>query len=493
MTDAFARSTAWVALGQSMVKLAQVVIAAVLVRLVDVATWNETAFLLTIYVTGAAIGTLNAHHGIVFFLPRVGRERGRSLVQRTITFVLAIGGLGVVAALVVAGLVEGPSAGESLVLVAIAVALELPSACVGTTLVALQRFRSAAQWDLVGTVSVVAGCIVPAAMGAGAPGVALGLVVAGALRLPIGLAIIRRVLPGGDTVDRAAVLGLVRYGLPLALTIAVAMLNRVVDKWFIGVFEPEQFGIYAVAAQEIPLLSVLPYAGGAALLTALVDAFRSGDLSLARSHWLHLTMRMSSVVVPLGIGIALVAPDLLTVAFTADFAPAVLSFQVFTLITIHRVAEYGMLLRAAGRTRAVVHVALLTLAANAVFAGLGAAAGGMTGASIGTAAATALGWMIAMRHIAATLGVRVRDAFAWLAWLVQVSIAGSAAVFAAIATSRLDAAFDLATAPRVITKVVLFSAGVVLGARWWRSHPRSVGPAVRYVPDTSLRPVGATR
>ena len=57
--------------------------------------------------------------------------------------------------------------------------------------------------------------------------------------------------------------------------------------------------MYSVVAQEIPILAVLPYAGGAALASALVCAFRAATCALARTHWLHLTSRMSRIVVPL--------------------------------------------------------------------------------------------------------------------------------------------------------------------------------------------------
>lgn len=485
MAQSFAGSTAWIALGQSAVKLSQVVIAAALVRLVDGATWNETAFLLTVYVTAVSIGTLNAHHGIAYFLPRVEVQRRRSLVTRTMTFVLGVGAIGIAATTVSAGVLPGGD-DHRLVVVMTAVALELPSACVGTTLIALRRFAGAAIWDLVGTVAVVVGCLAPAAMGAGPHGIAWGLVAAGALRVPVGLMIVRRVLPGGARVERVVVLGLVRYGLPLALTITVAMLNRVVDKWYIAWFDPDHFGIYAVAAQEIPVLSVLPYAGGAALLAALVESFRTDDVATARGHWIHLTTRMSAFVVPIGFAVAMIGPDLLTVAFTPAFEPAALSFQIFAVITVHRVAEYGMVLRAAGRTRDVVVVAVATLAANTVLAGVGAALGGMTGASVGTAAATVIGWLLAMRFIASTFDARIRDSFAWLAWAVHMGIAVAAMTIAEITARIGDARVGLGTAARVAVEIIVFGAVVLAGTRRWRAHPRSVGPSIRYVAEQPL-------
>jgi O-antigen/teichoic acid export membrane protein len=234
------------------------------------------------------------------------------------------------------------------------------------------------------------------------------------------------------------------------------MTNRLVDKWYIAAFRSGDFGVYAVAAQEVPLLAVIPYAGGAALATGLVEAFRTCDLARARSHWISLTTSMTLVVVPLGVGLILVAPELLTAAFTNEFGPGVVPFQLFTIVTLHRVAEYGMLLRVAGRTRDVLVVAAWTLASNAVLAGFGAWFGGMTGASLGTVLASGVGWLIALRRIADTFKVPVSAAFPWATWCTV--LAGSAL---AAGAGQFVASGSDHPATRLMLKLLTYSLAVV--------------------------------
>ena len=309
--DGFARRTGLVAAGQAAVKATQVVLSIALVRLLGPADWNATAFLLSIYLAGTTIGTLNMQHGLVFFLPRMHPEQRSSLVLRTMAVLLGMGALIWLALTAAAPALSGGRLSDSstVIWIGAAIALELPSACVPMAMIATDRFGRAAIWDLAGTVLILVATIVPAASGAGTAGVVAGLVAVGAIRLVAGVWFVDRTLTedtsttttsdGRRPVARHVLARQLVYSIPLGVAVAVAMLNRLVDKWFIAAFRSGDFGTYAVAAQEVPLLAVLPYAGGAAIVTSLVAAFRDDDLALARTHWLHLTVTMSAVVVPM--------------------------------------------------------------------------------------------------------------------------------------------------------------------------------------------------
>lgn len=440
--DGFAKHTSFVAVGQASVKLAQLILAVVLVRLMEPTEWSETAFLLSIYLVGTTIGTLNLHHGVLFFLPRVAADQRRSLVAQNVRLLLAVG---VAIAVVVGALLPAVSSGSlvhqrHLVWLGISIGLELPAACVAMTLIATKNYGRVAIWDLAGTTLLLLGTVGPVAAGYGVGGLVVGLGVVSAIRLAAGWCVVRRTLPGSPRPLRSGLLAeQLRYGLPLGLTIAVAIINRSVDKWLIGVFAPEDFGTYAVAAQEVPLLAVLPYAGGAVVAASLVDSFRRAELDVAHRRWIELTSAMSGVVVPVGMALVLIAPDAVPLVFGERFSAGVLPFQLFTIVTLHRVAEYGMLLRAAGRTRELLQVAGVTLGANALLAAVGAATWGMIGASMGTLIASGLGWVLALHHIAAALDVSVRRAFPWQTWSGCVAVSAMAAVLAAAASAVVDA------------------------------------------------------
>ncbi len=459
-----ARNTGLIAVGQTAVKATQLILAILLVRLMSPEEWNEAAFLLSIYLAGTTIGTLNLHHGIVFFLPRVDQDKRRNLVLQNVRLLLGIGALITVGLIAARPALSGGQLGDGDILpwLGLAITLELPAACIGMTMIGLERYEAVAAWDLVGTALVLSAAIIPVAAGYGVDGLVIGLLAAGAIRFAAGLWVLYRSLPGTrGGLGRDVLIDQLRYGIPLGATIAVAILNRLIDKWFIAAFRSEDFGVYAVAAQEVPLLAVLPYAGGAALVTKLVGAFHDDDRGAAHRHWLQLTGTMSLLVAPLGIGLILVAPDLVPAIFGDEFDRGVLPFQIFTAITVHRVAEYGMLLRAAGCTRELLHVASVTLGANVVLAGVGAWLGGMTGSAIGTLAASALGWWVALHHIGRVLDVPFRRAFPWRRWISSVLVSAAAALvaFGVARTLGVDGV------ARIVTELIAFVALAVPGLR----------------------------
>jgi O-antigen/teichoic acid export membrane protein len=456
------KRTGAIAAGQGAVKASQLVIAITLVRLMSPDQWSQVALLLSIYLAAVTIGTLNLQHSLLFFMPRVDITQQRRLVRQT------AGIMAIAAALIAVALVCLTPAlsngrfhlGNTLPLLALAIALEIPCACAQPSLIAIERAGRAAWWDIVNTTIFITAVVVPAATGAGATGVVLGIVVAACCRTMLFVAVVAAHFPHrGASLPEGLLSDQLRYGLPLGLTIATAVLNRSVDKWFVAIFDPANTGVYAVAAQEIPLLAVLPYAGGAAVVTSVVAAFLEHDYDRARHCWLRQTATMSNLVVPLSAGLIVIAAEVIHLVFTPSFAAGVLPFQLFTAITLHRVAEYGLVLRAANRTRDLLISALVLLAANVVFAGFGAAMWGMVGASLGTLLANALAWWFVLGRLADAFGSTRRETFAWQAWCNALAISAIGVVAASVAARNLTSTVTAS----LVVKLAVFVAVVLLG------------------------------
>lgn len=455
------RRTGAIAAGQGAVKGGQLVLAVALVHHLRPHDWSQVAFLLSIHLAATTIGTCNLHHGLLFFLPRTSPDRQRALLLRTAGILVASG------CLIAAALVVAPWGDTSLQVgglvpwIAAGVILELPTACAPLALLAVDRVRGAAMWDLAGTVLLLACAIAPAAAGWGAEGVVKGLALQAVLRLLLFVSVVVREFGGPLTgVERGTTRAHLRYGLPLGLTLATSVLNRSVDKWYVAAFDSSHAGVHAIAAQEIPLLAVLPYAGGAATVAALVDSFRRGDLPEAAGLWLRQTAAMSRVIVPISVAVVLVAPEVFALALPAEYSAGVLSFRLFAAVTVHRVAEYGLVLRAADRNRDVLRAAVVLLVANGALALIGAAGWGMSGASLGTLLANVIAWLFVVRRIAVTLGRPWRAAFPWGPWASACAIAVTAAVLAWTVGRSVDA-----TLARLVAELTVFAGIYLVAAR----------------------------
>jgi len=460
--------TGSLAAGQMAVKGSQMVIAVGLVRLLAPEDWSRVALLLTIHLAITTLGTLNLHQSLLFFLPRVDRDGQRTLVSTTAG---AMFGLGLLSAALLSAASPWLSGGRLDVRgwipwLAVAITFELPTACASVLLIGLDRVRDAALWDIGWTVAQITTVVGSAAIGLGVGGVIGALVTVAVGRLAGLVTLIHCLLPRGTTrVPRVLIVEQVKFSVPLGLTIGASVLNRTVDKWFVAAFDPGDLGVYTIAAQEIPLLAVLPVAGGAAMAAHLVDAFHRQDHEEARNLWFRQTSMMSRLVVPLSAGMILITPEVFPVVFSKSMSAGVVPFQVFTAITLHRVAEYGVLLRAAGRTRDLFMAAFTLLGANAVLAGLGAAAWGMTGAALGTLVANALAWWLVLGRIADALQTDRLGSFCWGTWGRCLLTSGLATALATVIVIAVDVEGGAAT----LVKLMVFVPLIVLMDSWTKA------------------------
>lgn len=414
-------------------------------------------------------GGIGLQQSLIFYVSRPGTSV-RRVVSRTVGLVMVIAAF-IAICLSAAAPYIGASLGvQQLVpLVALAAGLELPTTCVQPAFVATERFRSAARWDVAGAALQLTAVVCGALMG-GVRGAVIGLLITASVRFAT-VVVVVRALPHHHLDDLGRpprVAEQLAFALPLGLTLATGVLTRSVDKWFIASFHPDQIGGYAIAAQEIPLLAVVPYAGSAAVARRLTDAFAIDDRTTARSLWLAQTAAMSRFVVPLSMALILCAPAVVPLATDSHQPALVITFALFSAITLHRVAEYGLLLRAAGRPRDLFVSGVLLLGANTLLAGIGAWRWGLIGTAAGTLCANAIAWCWVIHRVAKALGTGFGDAFPWAHWagfLATSTLAGCAAFGAGVAMRG--------AAARVVVELAAFSGLVLLADRFWMSGQRS--------------------
>jgi len=464
------RRTALLAAGQALSKGGQLAGALILVRVLAPDEWARMALLVTVYAAATSLGTLNLHQGLVYFAARTPRAERRQLAVSSSAMLAASGAAAAAIVLAAAPFLgeSGFDLGAELAWVALAILFEIPAAGAAQLLLADERPGLAALWDVGQAAMLLAALVAPPLAGLGVRGAALALVGQAALRLAAYATLVAR-LPG-----RWRGLGLaharaqLRYGLPLGAALAASALSRQVDKWLVAALDPDQFGVYAVAAQEVPLLPVLPFAIGAALATRMVRSFQLGRIERAADYWLAQTTRMSVVVVPAAVGVILAGREIMVLLFTPAYADAALPFQLYSAILLHRVAEYGLILRAAGATRALLSSAALLLLLNA---GLGAILTALVGAPGAAAAALCahLGsWVWALRCIALALELPFRAVFPWRLYGQVVAVSATAGAIAWTAARAVPSS-PLA---RLVLELAIYGALLALGFRATRLTTR---------------------
>ena len=423
------RRIGWLTLGEGVARTGQVVSAILLVRFLAPSAWNVIALGLSVYLVAVTIGSLNLEHSILFFLPQLTQHQTNRLLYQTVNL-LRISGLvcGAVIVLVQAGTGVLGTMAIALCL-ACAVACELPTVVMTPIFIARGEEQYASMWGSGHALVQFFALMVPTLCGFGAIGIASGLAVSGFIRLATFTVVFRRYINGEHVHTPGLLKRQILFCAPLGVALAAGVLTRSIDKWLVAWHEPLMVGIYSIAAFEVPILAVLPYAGGAAIAVSMVTMFHNNEVSDAHSVWWHQARMMSMVVVPLTMGLVVIAPELFEILFTHSYRTSVVPFQIFTLIGLHRVTEYGAVLRAAGRSVEIVYSSLILLSSNLVFGFIGLQIHGLVGLTIGSVLDFLVAWVWILSRLKNVFDVSMRHVFPWSAWGSSVAIScGAAAV-----------------------------------------------------------------
>ena len=450
-----------VAGGRGVGKLGQLLAVLVFVRLLAPEQWQNLALLLTIYLAALGIGGLNLQQGIYYFYGRLPMPERRALVGQTVAMMTVTA---LLSAIVIVGLApwldDSPfRVGALLPWLALAVLLEVPTQCTGEVLLATERATASALFTGSMAILQVAALVVPVVLGHELETVMQALVAYALLRMLCSLAIMHKVLPRGRLrFDMTRIKEQLTYTMPLALSIGSTAINQSIDKWYVAAFDAQNFGVYSVAAQEIPLVPVLPYAVGAVLATRMVHAYKTDNRSRVLEYWLASTGRMSLLVVPLSLGFILCAPEIVALLFTERYLAATLPFQIYTVILLHRVGEYGIMLRASGDTRQLWLASLLLLASNALLSLPLTLAFGMTGAAAGTLLANLIAWLFILTRIARVVDTKFSGVLPWGLYGRTLSIAVVSALACFLLTRSLEAGSLLTLGAKLGTFCILHYA-----------------------------------
>jgi O-antigen/teichoic acid export membrane protein len=416
------RRIGWLTLGEGVARTGQVLSAILLVRFLAPSAWNIIALGLSVYLVAVTIGSLNLEHSILFFLPQLTQHQTNRLLHQTVNLLRLSGfvcGAGIVLVQASSGVLGTMGIAVCL---ACAVACELPTVVMTPTFIARGEERYASMWGSSHALIQFLALMIPTLCGFGATGIAYGLAASGLIRLTSFTLVFRRYVNGEHVHTPGLLKRQLYFCAPLGVALAAGVLTRSIDKWLVAWHEPLKVGIYSIAAFEVPILAVLPYAGGAAIAVSMVTMFHNDQVSSAHSVWWNQARMMSLVVVPLTVGLVVIAPELFEILFSHSYRTSVLPFQIFTLIGLHRVTEYGAVLRAAGRSVEIVYSSLILLGSNLVFGYIGLQMHGLVGLTMGSVLAFSVAWVWILSRLKNVFDVSMRHVFPWSAWTLSVVI-----------------------------------------------------------------------
>lgn len=420
-------------LGQILARAGDLLIAILLVRILRPEEWATVALVLSVYSAAIGFGGVGLPEGMLFFLGRLPKPEHRRFVAQTVLLLATTGALAAGIILGLGALLQGAPFDLPRLLpwLGLAVLLEVPTLGAPQLLLSEERVFGSAAWNASAALLRFACVTAPILLGKGVAGALYGLVGYASLRLIAFLILAARLTPRGELRPVwTSIREQAAYTAPLGLSILAASLNASVGKWIVAGWDPEHLGAFAVAATQVPIVPMLAASTGAVLATRMVHSFRHELLDQARAYWVAAAARMILVVAGITAALVLGAPELLRILFAGKYPDAVLPFQICTLLLLHRIADHGGMLRAAGDTTSLWRYSCLVLAANALLGIVATRWAGMLGMAGATLAASLIAWIYLLSRIARAIGSRLTSVIPWGLYARALLLAGVAAVAA---------------------------------------------------------------
>ena len=402
-----------------------------LLTLEEIGTYR-TFFLL--YTTCFGLAQLGFAESLYYFVPRNPALAGRYGANAALTLIASgLASLGLLWAgrAWIAGHFSNPDLPGYLILLGIFLTLMLVTTVFEILMISRKRHFSAALTYALSDLTRTAFFIIPALMFVSLRAVFMGAVAA--LRLVIMLIVLRRET-GELRPDWALWRTQLGYSLPFALAVSVDVIIVTYHQYVVGGrFDPATFAIYSTACMAIPLVDLIMTSTTSVMMVRMAED--SSDRQFARSLFHETVSRLAFLLLPLGIGLSVLAGPFMVTLFTDKFEAGAPIFRVWALMVIPAAIAVDAMLRVYAQTRVLLVMNLVRLGTVVALIGWFLGAFGLVGAVLITLVATVAAKGLALARIASLLHVGIRDVLPWRA-LGRMTVRALAAGFPAWAVAE---------------------------------------------------------
>lgn len=226
--------------------------------------------------------------------------------------------------------------------------------------------------------------IVAASLSSDVQVIVWSLIVLEALRLAASAVMWRREWQRGEAAPpgEACWREQLQYCVPIGLALILVTLNKSIGNLFLAkAMGAVALAHYAIGTQVQPIVTVLRNSMSDAVLPEMAAA-RLGPAEQALQLWHRATVLSMVLLLPAAAVLMEFAHPIVTTLFSAAYEPAVPVFQIFLLVLLREVFDFGVALRALNRNAPIVHSNLLAIVINAVLLAIFVPAYGLIGAAV---------------------------------------------------------------------------------------------------------------
>ena len=435
-----------------------IILGVVLVRLVSKEVFGTYRQGLLVYHLVVGLLSLNLDLSLYYFVPKFGAgRRGTLLLQTSMASLVLSAAMAVfmlVAAEPIARMFGNPALPPLIRILSLYPFVERLIILVPAFMISLDRPLRAGLYTLAASGGRIAVVVAVFALSDSLPAVMLSMVLVTAVVAAVGWADMARLAPRETwALDRSLILEQLSYCWPLWASAVVTVVNLELGKFIISVFfAPADYAVYSCGAVDLPVVTLVTMSVSAAIMPNLVTLVSQDNTRQALRIWQEATRKCSLVILPCFAFCLVVSQDLIVFVYGQAYALAAAPFAIYLLRLPVRVAVYGSLLRAVGRTAPVAIGAVVALVVNVPLSlGLTYLGGGghlsFIGPSIGSVCASFAAMFYLQLNLRRVLDVPFSRLMRWkeLGSTLLLSVVCGAIVFlAALALPDMPLAIKLA-------------------------------------------------
>jgi O-antigen/teichoic acid export membrane protein len=411
-----------------------------LLTLEELGTYR-TFFLL--YATCFGLAQLGLAESLYYFVPRQPHRAGRYGANAALTLTisgLACLGLLWLARTRIAEHFSNPDLPRYLLLLGAFLTLMLVTTVFEILMVSRKRHLNAAVAYALSDVTRTAFFIIPALLFVSLDAVFAGAVAFAALRLGVMLLVLRRTL-GDVRPDLALWRTQLAYALPFALAVSVEVILVTYHQYVVGGrFDTATFAIYATGCMAIPLVDLIMTSATSVMMVKMAED--SSDRRKALSLFHETISRLAFLLMPVGIGLSVLAQPFIVALFTDKFQGSAPIFGVWALTVLPAIVAVDAVLRAYAQTRWLLAMNLVRLGFVVALIGWFLGAFGLVGAVLVTLLATLVAKTFALVRVSRLLDVGLGAVLPWPA-LARLTLRAVVAAIPAWATATAFAAVPI--------------------------------------------------
>jgi O-antigen/teichoic acid export membrane protein len=378
----------------------------------DVGTYKQ--FFL-VFATLYGLAQLGMAESLYYFVPRAAGRTGRYVCNAAIT--LAAAGLTSLVVLWiardgVARYFDHPALAGYIVPVGLFLTFMLVGTVLEIMMVSRKQHMSAAVAYALSDIGRTALFILPALLFASLRAVFLGAVVYAALRLAVMLGLVWRQFGREFRPDLAIWRTQLAYALPFALAVGIEAILIYYHQFVVGgSFDRETFAIYAQGVMPIPFMDLVVTSTTSVMMVKMAEI--ASDRPAALTLFRDTVSRLAFLLLPLTIGLLVLAQPFIIALYTTKFAASVPVFMVWVLTIVPMMFAVDAVLRVYAQTRFLLVMNIIRFAVVAGLIGVLIGSFSLVGAVLATLTALAAAKAAGVLRIAHIMHVPVTQVLPW--------------------------------------------------------------------------------